>query len=70
MTQVVRKSDKEGLENLIRRFNRKVIQSGLIAKARRKQFRERIPSKRELRESAIRKNVKRKERMRKIYLGR
>ena len=70
MIQVVRKSEKEGLENLIRRFNRKVLQSGVVATARRKQFRERVPSKREQRIAAIAKNRKRAERMRKIYLGR
>lgn len=70
MTQVVRKNEQEALENLIRRFNRKVLQAGTIANARRRQFRERIPSKREQRIAAVRKNQKRQERMRRIYLGR
>jgi ribosomal protein S21 len=31
MIQVTRKDSKESLENLIRRFNRKVQQAGIIA---------------------------------------
>jgi ribosomal protein S21 len=35
MLQVTRKDDKESLENLIRRFNKKVQQSGVLGVARR-----------------------------------
>ncbi|MDR3125577.1 MAG: hypothetical protein LBU20_00680 [Candidatus Nomurabacteria bacterium] len=32
--QVTRKDEKEANENIIRRFNRRVLQSGVIAKAK------------------------------------
>ncbi|MBI4101148.1 30S ribosomal protein S21 [Candidatus Microgenomates bacterium] len=70
MTQVVRKDDNEALENLIRRFNRKVLQSGVLGIARRKQYYERPPSKRALRQAAIRKRQRREAKLRKIYMGR
>jgi ribosomal protein S21 len=68
MLQVIRKDDKESLENLIRRFNKKVQQSGVLGVARRKQYFEKPLSKREAREIAIRKRI-RKEAKAKLYLG-
>ncbi len=70
MIQVTRKDDKEALENLLRRFNRKVQQSGVLGIARRKQHFEKPLSKRVLREAAIKKRERRDIKMRKIYLGR
>lgn len=58
MLQVVRKDDKESLENLIRRFNKKVQQSGVLGVARRKKYFEKPISKREQREIAIRKTAR------------
>lgn len=58
MQTVVRK-DKETLENLIRRFNRKIIQSGTLTTARKKQYHAKALSKREQREIAIRKKARR-----------
>jgi ribosomal protein S21 len=34
MVQVTRKDEREANENLIRRFNRKVLQSGVLARAK------------------------------------
>ncbi len=68
MLQVVRKDEKESLENLIRRFNKKVQQSGILGIARRKKYFEKPLSKREQREIAIRKSA-RKELKAKQYLG-
>lgn len=34
MVQVTRKDEREANENIIRRFNRKVLQSGVLAKAK------------------------------------
>ncbi len=70
MTQVSRKDDREPLENMIRRFNRKVLQSGVLGAARRRQYFEKVPSKRIQREAAIKKQERRDLKMRKIYLGR
>ncbi|MEX0932078.1 MAG: 30S ribosomal protein S21 [Candidatus Saccharimonadales bacterium] len=69
MTQVTRKDDREPVENMIRRFNRKVHQWGGISEARSRQYFEKAPSKRERRESAIRKHERREEKMRRIMLG-
>jgi len=55
---------------MIRRFNRKATQSGLLGIARRKQFFEKALSKKVLRDAAIRKRQRRDVKMRKIYLGR
>lgn len=69
MLQVTRKDDKESIENLIRRFNKKVQQSGVLGVARRKKFFEKPLSKREQREIAIRKRA-RKEAKARQYLVR
>jgi ribosomal protein S21 len=58
LLQVTRKDDKESLENLIRRFNKKVQQSGVLGVARRKQYFEKPISKTEAREIAIRKRLR------------
>lgn len=55
MLQVTRKDDKESLENLLRRFNKKVQLAGVLGVARRKQYFEKPISKREARAIAIRK---------------
>jgi ribosomal protein S21 len=53
MIQVTRKDNKEGLENLIRRFNRKVASAGVIATVKNNEFFTKPISKRERREKAI-----------------
>lgn len=68
MLQVTRKDEKESLENMIRRFNKKVQQSGVLGVARRKKFFEKPLSKREQRMIAIRKRA-RKEAKARQYLG-
>jgi ribosomal protein S21 len=69
MIQVSRKDSKESLESLLRRFSRKVQQSGVIATAKQQQYFEKPMSKRDRRQKAIirrdRKNVK----LKKIKLG-
>lgn len=54
MQQVSRK-EKESFENMMRRFSRKVQQSGVLAVAKSKQHKERKISKTEQRSTAIRK---------------
>ena len=68
MQQVVRK-DKESFENLLRRFNRKVHQSGSLAIAKKKQYFEKPLSKKEQREVAIRKTAIKAKKMRQMMLG-
>jgi ribosomal protein S21 len=53
MISVTKKDSKESSENLLRRFTRKVQQSGVIAHAKSVQYFEKPISKRERREKAI-----------------
>lgn len=57
--QVNRKDQKEGVENLLRRFNKKVQQSGKLSSAKANQYFEKPISKRDRREKAIRRNERR-----------
>lgn len=56
MIQVTRKDAKESTENLLRRFSRKVHQSGVLAVVKQKQYFEKPISKRERRAQAIIRN--------------
>jgi len=49
----VKKKDRESSESLIRRFSRKVQQSGVLVHARKSRFRSEDKTKREMREGAI-----------------
>jgi len=64
----VKKKASESLSSLLRRFNRKVQQSGILVQARKIRFYERPKSKNKVKESAIRcaKIFKEKEYLRKI----
>ena len=53
MIQVIRKDSKESLENLLRRFNSKVQQSGVIARVKDSQYFTKPISKTERRKKAI-----------------
>ena len=53
MIQVTRKDSKESVENLLRRFARKVQQSGVLAEAKSGQYFEKPLSKRDRRAKAI-----------------
>lgn len=50
----VQKKDNESTENLIRRFNRKVMQSGVLSQARKNRFHVAKPNRRARREEALR----------------
>ena len=65
LLQVNRKDD-ESAENLVRRFNKKVIQSGVLATARKKKYFEKPISKREAREVAIRKRIRKEAKTREL----
>jgi hypothetical protein len=49
----VKKKDRESPESLIRRFSRRVQQSGVLVRARRVRFRAEEKSKRQMREGAM-----------------
>ncbi len=69
MLQVTRKDNKEALENLIRRFNRKVQQSGVLAEAKMQQRFEKPISKTERRQKAILRNQRKADKVHKTRLG-
>lgn len=59
MIQVTRRSDREAPNSLLRRFNRRVQQAGILAIAKRGKYFEKPISKRERRIQAIRRNRRR-----------
>jgi ribosomal protein S21 len=69
MIQVARKDGKESSENLLRRFNRKVQQSGTIATVKQKQFFQKDISKTERRNKAIIRQQRKALKMKKLKLG-
>ncbi|HPG37668.1 30S ribosomal protein S21 [Candidatus Saccharibacteria bacterium] len=69
MIQVTRKDGKEPLENLLRRFNRKVQQSGAIAIVKANQYFEKPLSKRERRLKAIVRTERRALKVKRTKLG-
>jgi ribosomal protein S21 len=69
MIQVTRKDAKESLENLLRRFNRKVQQAGTIAVVKQSQYFEKPISKRERRLKAIVRGERKALKLKKIKLG-
>lgn len=69
MIQVTRKDSKESLENLLRRFNRKVQQAGVVAVVKQAQYFEKPISKRERRAKAIVRTQRKAMKLKKIKLG-
>ncbi len=65
----VRKRDNENSDSLIRRFSRKVQESGVLLQARKVQFYQRKKSKKKIREEAQRRTELQAERERLIKLG-
>lgn len=53
----VKKKDGESFESMIRRFTKKTIQSGKILQAKKIRFFSKEKSKRELKDSALRRNT-------------
>ncbi len=70
MIQVTKKDSKESVENLLRRFGRKVQQSGVLATAKTNQYFEKPLSKRERRAKAIVRRARRADKVKKLKLGR
>ncbi len=69
MIQVTRKDSKESTENLLRRFSRKVQQSGVVAIAKQTQRHEKPISKRERRKKAIVRQERRAVKVKKLKLS-
>ncbi len=70
MIQVTRKDSKESIENLLRRFNRKVQQSGVLTEAKQNQYFEKDLSKRDRRAKAIVRRERKLTKAKKLKLGR
>ena len=70
MIQVTRKDSKESGENLLRRFGRKVSQSGVLAVAKQAQYFEKDMSKRDRRAKAIVRRERKALKVKKLKLGR
>lgn len=69
MVQVTRKDEREANENIIRRFNRRVLQSGVLANAKASMRFEKPISKTERREKAIVRKERKADKLAKIRLG-
>ncbi len=69
MIQVTRKDSKESVENLLRRFTRKVQQAGVVTKTKQAQYFEKPLSKRERRKKAILRRERKSLKLKKIKMG-
>ena len=69
MIQVTRKDSNEANENLIRRFNRKVLQSGVLSVAKSTQRFSKPISKVERRKKAIVRRQRKSDKLMRIRLG-
>jgi ribosomal protein S21 len=69
MIQVSKKDGKESTENLLRRFNRKVQQSGVVAIVKGNQYFDKPMSKRDRRAKAIIRQERKALKVRKLKLG-
>ncbi len=69
MVQVTRKYENEANENLMRRFNRKVLQSGVVANAKATMRFSKPLSKTERRKKAIIRRARREEKFANMRMG-
>lgn len=69
MIQVTRKDSKESLENLIRRFSRKVQQAGVVAVMKQNEHFEKPISKRDRRAKAIVRKERKAIKLKKVKTG-
>jgi ribosomal protein S21 len=69
MVQVTRKDEREANENIIRRFNRKVLQSGVLAEAKAAMRFSKPLSKTERRTKAIIRKERKADKLAKMRLG-
>lgn len=69
MIQVTKKDSKESTENMLRRFNRKVQQSGILSVVKQVQHFEKPISKRERRLKAIVRKERKFQKMKKLKLS-
>ncbi len=69
MIQVTRKDSKESLENMLRRFTRKVQQAGVMTVVKQTQYFEKPISKRDRRKKAIIRRARKADKAKRMKLG-
>lgn len=69
MIKVARKDSKESLENLLRRFSRRVQQSGVVTQAKQSEFFEKPISKRDRRRKAIIRRERKAQKVKQMKFG-
>lgn len=69
MIQVTRKDNNEANENLVRRFNRKVLQSGVLSDAKANQRFSKPMSKADRRKKAIIRKTRKAEKLQRSRMG-
>ena len=69
MITVTRKDSKESTENMLRRFTRKVQQSGVITTVKQTQYFEKPISKRDRRKKAIVRKERKAQKIKKLKLS-
>ena len=69
MIQVTRKDSKESLESLLRRFTRKVQQSGAMTRRKQAEYFEKSMSKTDRRKKAILRRERKAAKLKKVKLG-
>ena len=69
MIQVSRKDSRESVDNLLRRFSRKVQQSGIVAAVKHGQYFEKPKSKRDRRVRAILRQEQKTAKAKRMKLG-
>jgi ribosomal protein S21 len=69
MIQVTKKDSKESTENMLRRFNRKIQQSGVLALVKQSQRFEKPLSKRDRRTKAIIRKERKAQKLKKLKLS-
>lgn len=70
MITVSKKDSRESVENLLRRFNRKVQQAGVLARAKQVQYFEKPPTRRKRRQMAIVRRERKAAKIKKLKLQR
>lgn len=69
MIQVTKKDSKESTENMLRRFNRKIQQSGVLSLVKQSQHFEKPVSKRDRRTKAIIRKERKAQKLKKLKLS-
>lgn len=70
MALEVKKKEKESSQNLVRRFTKRIKQSGILKRARKTMFKQRTKSQTMVKRAALRREIKKEEYQKIQKLGR